>query len=1138
MPKRSLLHLFLSGVMLCTSMLASAADQIELPSQTKLESSLAALNKKESLTVTEKAQKEDLEQTLNMLDQIQKQKQWGKDQEQNFAKTPQKLKDFTRQLETLQQNNDKDTDRLKKSVAQLSQAQLDTKITSILGNLQGAQNDLNTVNSRLTFLQTLPERSQTSMSKDNERAQEIRNTLSGINSKQSGELTPSKRIRLNTELAMLQMRQASQQKDLDNNTSEQDLYNKQRDLLNAQISQYTNWLQLLQQQANSKRLTQTEKTVEESSNTSDEQDTTASPLLQQEQKVNQELSQHLINTTQEVNTLVQENIKVKNWLDRTTQTEQNLNEQISVLKGSLLLSKILYQQQQMLPQDSEVEDLDEKIADLRLAQFDVNQQRDQMYQRTDYINKIEENSKTKLTDDQRSSLDELLDSRKELLDQMNKQLGQQLTLTINLQLNQQQLARVSKSLQSTMQQQIFWVSSNKQIDLSWIAGFPRALMQQIQSGGISMSLKNWKQHWIEIVPATFVLWLVAGLMLWKRNTIQAKFDKLGKEVGQLRADTHYHTPKAIGLILLRTIPGAMLISSIGMVFMYSGLSSPSVIRELAFRMALAYMAFGSMRRMLKPDSLAQLHFGYDSATTAHYRHVLGQVWYTLLPLILIATLGELDPSRLATDVLGQFISLVSLLFLSYELFRGVRNRPHVTKKSVWSSISAYTLGVIPLVLVILLVFGYYYTSLKLSARMIDSFYLISVWILLYQTAMRGLSVAARRLAYRRAIAKRQQQQQVRAENGESGEVPLDDKDQPITLEEINQQTLRLVNVALILIFAGSFYWLWSDLVTVITYLDSITLWHHTVGADSANPLLEAVSLLDLLIGVVIATVTYILTRNLPGLLEVLVLSKLSLAQGTSYAITTILSYLITATGAIATLSTIGMEWNKLQWLVAALSVGLGFGLQEIFANFVSGLIILFERPVRIGDTITVSGFSGTVNKIRIRATTITDFDRKEIIIPNRAFVTERLINWSLSDTVTRVVLRVGVAYGSDLDLVKTLLLQAASENHRVMKEPDPTVYFLAFGASTLDHEMRFFVRELGDRNAALDELNRRIDHLFNENEINIAFNQVEVTLKNSHGDVLNFETGKQLAAAAAAHQATGAPVDPTAPTVTPGNAQN
>ena len=118
-------------------------------------------------------------------------------------------------------------------------------------------------------------------------------------------------------------------------------------------------------------------------------------------------------------------------------------------------------------------------------------------------------------------------------------------------------------------------------------------------------------------------------------------------------------------------------------------------------------------------------------------------------------------------------------------------------------------------------------------------------------------------------------------------------------------------------------------------------------------------------------------------------------------------------------------------------MGLGFGLQEIFGNFVSGLIILFERPVRIGDTVTIGTFSGTVSKIRIRATTITDFDRKEVIIPNKALVTERLINWSLSIR-RRVVIRLGVAYGSDLDKVKEVLLKAAKEHPKVMHEPRQT----------------------------------------------------------------------------------------------------
>ena len=179
--------------------------------------------------------------------------------------------------------------------------------------------------------------------------------------------------------------------------------------------------------------------------------------------------------------------------------------------------------------------------------------------------------------------------------------------------------------------------------------------------------------------------------------------------------------------------------------------------------------------------------------------------------------------------------------------------------------------------------------------------------------------------------------------------------------------------------------------------------------------------------------------------------------------------------------------------------------------------------MRIGDVITLGTFSGSVSKIRIRATTVTDFDRKEIIVPNKMFITTQLTNWSLSDTTTRVILRIGVAYGSNLDKTRELLLQAAKENSRVMKEPEPVVYFLNFGASTLDHEMRLYVKELGDRNPAIDEINRRIDQLFREHGIEIAFNQVDVYVKNMANDQELKLGSTQIMGAAAAGGAVGTP---------------
>lgn len=257
MQKQRILRTLLSGLLLLTSTALFAAEQTELPSKTSLDNKLASLNKRDTLTVAEKAQKDDIEQTISLLDAIDKEKIKVKDQDQSLTRTPARLKEFSRRLELLQKNDVQDTEQLKAEISRLSQTQLDSRLTDLLNQLQSAQNDLGNANSQLTFLQTLPERAQSTMSQDYQRMQDIRNRLSGL--KQNGEITPSLRVKLNTELALLQLQQEQRQKDLDNNTSQQDLYNKQRDYLTAQIAQLNNWVQLLQQQVSNKRLTLTEK---------------------------------------------------------------------------------------------------------------------------------------------------------------------------------------------------------------------------------------------------------------------------------------------------------------------------------------------------------------------------------------------------------------------------------------------------------------------------------------------------------------------------------------------------------------------------------------------------------------------------------------------------------------------------------------------------------------------------------------------------------------------------------------------------------------------------------------------------------------------------------------------------------------
>ncbi|GAL30693.1 potassium efflux system KefA protein [Vibrio variabilis] len=159
------------------------------------------------------------------------------------------------------------------------------------------------------------------------------------------------------------------------------------------------------------------------------------------------------------------------------------------------------------------------------------------------------------------------------------------------------------------------------------------------------------------------------------------------------------------------------------------------------------------------------------------------------------------------------------------------------------------------------------------------------------------------------------------------------------------------------------------------------------------------------------------------------------------------------------------------------------------------MILLFERPIRIGDIVTINQLSGTVSKIQTRATTIIDWDNKEIVVPNKAFITEKLINWSLTDPITRIVIPIGVAYGSDIEKVESILYEIATSHPLVLEEPSPSVFFLAFGASSLDFELRVYITAIDHRLSTIHIINKDIDRRFNENGIEIAFPQMDLHIR-------------------------------------------
>lgn len=978
------------------------------------------------------------------------------------------------------------------------------------------QRTLTEANSLLITSRTVPERAQTEIAANRARMQAIDESIkSGQNDNRP--LTPEASLALTAEWHSLDKRNALRLLELSGANVMGDLGQVRRDLATINVARLERELAAVQAEINLLRSRESADAVAALATDAGAADAAAGDeALAREIAANQRLSDYLLKATERRNKLNQRNLETRQLLDSITQVSTVLDEQLEVLQGSLLLARILYEQKAALPKLTLDTGLADEIADTRLYQFEVNQQRTQLGDPGAAAERLlAEQPPALISDELRQSLHTLLATRAELLDRINRELNALVSESITLQLAQGQLQETSDRLSATLDERMFWIPSNRPIDMQWLRGLPVALQAQLaRMANYAVAEELLAGLWAR--PLFFLPVLLALGLWWHRSWLKAKLEGLGKEIGYVLKDSHFHTPVAILLNMLLALPLSLLLALAGLSLQLDARGQNLALGAALIEMAKAVLLFHTAYRVLDRGGVAELHFRWPAERIRFLRRLIAQLGLVVVAVVAVVAVAEREPKMLSEDVLGILILFLGYGWMAVLMGRLMSQDSNTRQRTPLRLAITLFLALMPITLIGAVWFGYYYTALKLTARLIDSLYLIVLWSLTEATLVRALAVAARRIDYKRAVVRRE----AAVREAEEGVDPSRIAEAPrLGIEQINKQSLRLMHLAVMGVFVVALYWVWADLVTVVSYLDRVVLYDY-VSTSAEGDVAVPISLGDLLAALVIVSIALILARNLPGLLEILVLSRMQLAQGSAYAITTLLSYLIMVIGVASALGTLGLSWNKLQWLVAALSVGLGFGLQEIFANFISGLIILFERPVRIGDTVTIGNLSGTVSRIQIRATTITDFDRKEIIVPNKTFVTGQLINWSLTDTVTRVTIKLGVSYEADLEKVRGLLFQAAEENERVLKDPAPQVFFLNFGASSLEHELRIHVRELIDRNAAIDEINRRVAVLCRENGIDIAYNQVDVHVRSIAGqEVLLQRAG--FVPAATANQGAG-----------------
>ena len=502
------------------------------------------------------------------------------------------------------------------------------------------------------------------------------------------------------------------------------------------------------------------------------------------------------------------------------------------------------------------------------------------------------------------------------------------------------------------------------------------------------------------------------------------------------------------------------------------------------------------RQTLRAGGLGEAHYNWPAMPQRRLRMQLLQLEFFAVPLLFLLGFVEGRDNDVWDRSLGRLTFMLAMILLSWIFTLNMRKGrgpirqiiEQETTNARWPRVLVVSALVVPLVLLVMSGIGYHYTAVRLGWKLYITLCVMIGLVLVRGVVLRWLLLARRRLAMEQARKRREALKTAR-EGGAEAEIVPDDS--PLDLSTVNIQSSRMLRASLVFGSVVALWFIWAEVLPALNFLEEKQI--ATIAGEDGEAV--AITWLDVFMACLILLLAIAATRNIPGLLEISVLQRTGLAAGERYAITTVVRYTIMVLGGVLAFNSLNIGWGKLQWLVAALGLGLGFGLQEIFANFVSGLIILFERPIRVGDIVTIGDVSGSVSRIRMRATTVTDFDRKELIVPNKEFVTGKLINWSLSDTILRVVIPIGIAYGSDTDKAVQILREVAAGHPDVLNEPAPIILFDEFGESTLNFELRVYCSGIEHYLPLKHDMHMQVDKAFRNADIEIAFPQRDLHIR-------------------------------------------
>lgn len=709
---------------------------------------------------------------------------------------------------------------------------------------------------------------------------------------------------------------------------------------------------------------------------------------------------------------------------------------------------------------------------------------------------------------------ELLDAQRQFLEALINDLNSYFVRLLDLDARERELITLVEEYEDFIYEHVLWSRSAPAIG-------PGDLRKALTATRWLTQPRNWRdllKTLGEDVAADWILYAVGVLGLALIVALGRRLRR-GLGVEPAEADAAAESPyRAVGLALLTALAWPWLLGLIGL-RLSRAIGATEFPRAVGNGLVLAAVLLATAQvpmRLYAAGGFAERSLRWPMRSSAFLRRQLFLFAAIGIPTLALSAALEAQMEETYKESLGRAAFVAGMLGLALVLQRLLRSRSPfmmVLARKDRSGLTARAKRLLlwggaglPVALAAAALAGYYYTALQLAGRIHATVCLGLVLVLVASLGRRWLTpILQRREAERVRRARRLAEAALADEGAGAEELPSPAPEtEEVPPEQIALNVRRLARSSAVLVLAVGVFWIWAQVLPALGVFNRVELWSVMRRVSEPVPQpdgtqrnlmvdqLVPVTLGDLLLAAAILAGTILAIRASSIFFESLIFPRLRLDPGARSAMLTISQYILTLVGVVWALESLGISWSKLQWLVAAMGVGLGFGLQEIFANFVSGLIILFEQPIRVGDIVTVGDVSGRVTRIRIRATTVLDWNRRELIVPNKEFISGRVMNWTLTDPITRVVLPVGVAYGSDTEKVQEVLLQAARNHPQILDEPAPSALFTGFGDNALNFELRFFVSHRETVPNIIHDVHMAIDRAFRRDGLQIPFPQRDV----------------------------------------------